>query len=119
MKEENWYWAALSTCSSKSFEGIRLLSLSRIIVEHASRGSKFKIRSMNSKVFIVYGLAVFLTFYGLRSVVAGIRHEKKYYWMTTRHFTNWKIINDNNPDVINIVAGSMSLLSGILTFIFY
>ena len=117
--EEDWCWTALSTCSSKSFEGIRLLSLSRIIVEHASRRSKFKIRSMNSKVFIVYGLAVFLTFYGLRSIVAAIRHEKKYYWMTTRHFTNWKIINHNNPDVINMVAGCMSWVSGMLTFIFY
>ena len=74
---------------------------------------------MNAKDLIIYGSAIFLTVYGLRSIWAGIKHEKKFFWITTRKLSTSNLIQKNNPELINIVAGILSTTSGLLIFFFY
>lgn len=73
--------------------------------------------SLNS--LLVYLVAIFLTLYGLRSFIAGIKNEKKNYWVSSGWDDSKKLLKENYNKVNNIVMGGISFCSGIIIFICY
>ena len=72
----------------------------------------------NSLLF--YSTAVFLTLYGLRSLIAGIRDEKRTYWINLGYDSGLrKLLKEKYNKVNNIFWGALSLGLGILILIRY
>jgi hypothetical protein len=69
--------------------------------------------------FMVYLGAVICTLYGLRSVIAGIRNEKKSYWVSIGWDDTKKLLKDKHDKVNNILWGGIVLGAGIAIFIWY
>jgi hypothetical protein len=75
---------------------------------------------MMLKSVIVYSTAVFLILYGLRSLIAGIKKEKKSYWINLGYDSGLrKLLKDDYDRVNNIFWGTLSLFSGLTMAIFY
>jgi len=69
------------------------------------------------KYVFLYGSAIFLIGYGLRSMIAGFRNESKSYFITTR-YDGFKGLK-NYTKYENITLGFVSLFSGITIFFLY
>lgn len=72
---------------------------------------------MNS--FLVYLSAVFLTLYGLRSLIAGLKNESRSYWLNIGWDDTKKLLKKKYNKVNNIVWGGISLSAGIGILIWY
>ena len=66
--------------------------------------------------FMVYLGAVFCTLYGLRSVIAGIRNEKKSYWMSIGWDDTKKLLKGKYDKFNNLLWGGIALIIGIAIF---
>ncbi len=71
-------------------------------------------------LFLVYLAAIFFILYGLRSLIAGLRNEKRNYWISFSYDTGLrKFLKEKYEKVNNIFWGALSLGSGILVLIRY
>ena len=69
---------------------------------------------------ILYLSAGFLVLYGLRSFVAGVRNEKKSYWINITYDTGLrKLLKEKYDKVNNLVWGGVSFIAGLLIIILY
>lgn len=68
----------------------------------------------------VYLVGAFLTLYGLRSLVAGIKNEKKAYWINFGYSSGLKkLLKENYNKANNLWWGCISFLCGILILVGY
>ncbi|MEP7374787.1 MAG: hypothetical protein ABI675_15430 [Chitinophagaceae bacterium] len=68
---------------------------------------------------ITYLGATILTLYGLRSFIAGVRNEKRSYWMSIGYDGLKKVLKDNYDKANNLIWGGISFIYGIIIFIAY
>ena len=70
--------------------------------------------------WLVYLTALFFTLYGLRSLIAGLKNEKRNYWINLGYDTGLrKLLKEKYEKVNNIFWGALSFGLGILIFIRY
>jgi hypothetical protein len=69
--------------------------------------------------FFIYLAATFLVLYGLRSLIAGIKNEKRSYWVSIGWDDTKKLLKEKYEKVYNIVWGAISFILGVLIFILY
>ncbi len=75
---------------------------------------------MTANSLLIYLSATFLTIYGLRSLIAGLKNEKKTFWVNLGYDIGLrKLLKEKYDRVNNIVWGAISLGAGILIFIWY
>ena len=67
----------------------------------------------------MYSSATFLTLYGLRSVIAGFRNEKRGYWLSIGYDGTKEWLKENYDKVNNVFWGAISFVCGIIIFIAY
>jgi hypothetical protein len=67
----------------------------------------------------MYLSATFLTLYRLRSFIAGLRNEKRGYWVNVRYDGTKKWLKGNYDKVNNLIWGGINFISGIIIFIAY
>jgi hypothetical protein len=69
---------------------------------------------------LIYLTAAFLSLYGLRSLIAGIRNEKRIYWINFGYSSGLKkLFKDNYDRINNFFWGTLSFGSGIFILIQY
>ena len=68
---------------------------------------------------LVCSTAVSLTLYGLRSLIAGIKNEKRNYWVSFGWDDSRKLFKEKYDKVNNIVWGAISFGLGIVILIRY
>ena len=69
---------------------------------------------------LVYLTTAFLILYGLRSLIAGLRNEKRNYWINLGYDTGLrKLLKEKYEKVNNIFWGALSFGLGILILIRY
>lgn len=67
-----------------------------------------------------YLVGAFMILYGLRSVVAGIRNEKKAYWINFGYSSGLKkLLKENYNKANNLCWGCVSFFCGILILVLY
>lgn len=74
---------------------------------------------MSSTQIYIYIVAVFILGYSIRSLVAGIRNEKKSFWMTTRYDGTKEWLKERHDKVWNIILGIVGISIGITLFYLY
>ena len=74
---------------------------------------------MSTNTLLVYSTAVLLTLYGLRSLIAGFKNEKRNYWVNLGWDDSKKLFKEKYDKVNNIIWGAISFASGIFILIWY
>ena len=74
---------------------------------------------MMANSLLVCSTAVSLTLYGLRSLIAGIKNEKRNYWVSFGWDDSRKLFKEKYDKVNNIVWGAISFGLGIVILIRY
>ena len=68
---------------------------------------------------IIYIIAILLSAYSVRSLIAGIGNESRSYWMTTRFDGTKEWLKEDYNRVWNIICGIIGIASGIILFYLY
>jgi putative Mn2+ efflux pump MntP len=72
------------------------------------------------KNILIYGVAIFLVLYGLRSIIAALRNEKKTFWVNFGYDTGLrKLFKDKYDKYLNLFGGALSFILGICILIAY
>jgi hypothetical protein len=71
------------------------------------------------QIILVYGIGAFLLIYGILSFKAGIKKEKKEYWMIFGWDGTKSWLKDMHTPVWNIIGGVVGIISGLAILIFY
>ena len=94
---------------------VSLVSLShKGLAEHQQRCI-----NMISQKIVTYIVAVFTLIYSIRSIIAGIRNEKKSYWLSTRYDGTKEWLKENYDRVWNITFGFIGIFISIALLILF
>lgn len=68
---------------------------------------------------VIYIIAFLFALYCLRSLIAGIRKEKRRYWISIEYDLTKKVFGEHYDRAWNIIMGILGLIISITIFIFY